>query len=59
MRINNQAKVGLVTVVCLLCQGYIFTYILRVEPHPYDIFCAASSLCGLHLCSQCKDMVFQ
>jgi len=34
MRINNQAKVGLVTVACLLLQGYIFTYILKVEPHP-------------------------
>jgi hypothetical protein len=33
MRINNQAKVGLVTVVCLLCQGYIFSYILGVEPN--------------------------
>jgi ABC-type iron transport system FetAB permease component len=34
MRINNQAKVGLVTVACLLLQGYVFTYILKVEPHP-------------------------
>lgn len=34
MRINNQAKVGLVTIACLLLQGYIFTYLLRVEPHP-------------------------
>lgn len=32
MRLNNQAKVGLVTVLCLICQGYIFTYILKVEP---------------------------
>lgn len=32
MRLNNQAKVGLATVFCLLCQGYIFTYILGVEP---------------------------
>lgn len=32
MRLNNQAKVGLVTVLCLICQGYIFTYILEVEP---------------------------
>jgi hypothetical protein len=38
MRINNQAKVGLVTVICLLCQGYIFTYILGVEPHPLISF---------------------
>ncbi|MDD1732316.1 MAG: hypothetical protein LUO92_04140 [Methanothrix sp.] len=34
MRINNQAKVGLATVICLLSQGYIFTYILKVEPNP-------------------------
>jgi len=38
MRINNQAKVGLVTVVCLLCQGYIFSYILAVEPNPLISF---------------------
>jgi hypothetical protein len=38
MRINNQAKVGLVTVVCLLCQGYIFSFILKVEPHPLISF---------------------
>ncbi len=34
MRINNQAKVGLATAVCLLSQGYIFTYVLFVEPNP-------------------------
>ncbi len=34
MRINNQAKVGLVTIACLLFQGYIFTYVLVVEPNP-------------------------
>jgi hypothetical protein len=34
MKINNQAKVGLVTIVCLLLQGYIFTYVLGVEPNP-------------------------
>lgn len=33
MKLNNQAKVGLVTVICLILQGYIFTYILKVEPH--------------------------
>jgi ABC-type iron transport system FetAB permease component len=38
MRINNQAKIGLVTVVCLLCQGYIFSYILKVEPNPVISF---------------------
>jgi ABC-type iron transport system FetAB permease component len=32
MRLNNQAKVGLATALCLLIQGYIFTYILGVEP---------------------------
>ncbi len=32
MRLNNQAKVGLATVLCLLTQGYIFTYVLGVEP---------------------------
>ncbi len=32
MRLNNQAKVGLATALCLLTQGYIFTYILGVEP---------------------------
>lgn len=32
MRLNNQAKVGLATVFCLLTQGYIFTYVLGVEP---------------------------
>ena len=30
---HNQAKVGLATVICLLCQGYAFTYVLGVEPH--------------------------
>ncbi len=34
MRLNNQAKVGLATAVCLLVQGYIFTYVLFIEPHP-------------------------
>ena len=29
---NNQVKVGLTTVICLLIQGYVFTYIMRVEP---------------------------
>ena len=38
MSINNQAKVGLVTVACLLCQGYIFSFILSVEPHPLISF---------------------
>jgi hypothetical protein len=33
MRINNQAKVGLATAFCLMLQGYIFTYVLNVEPH--------------------------
>ncbi|VVB72638.1 Uncharacterised protein [uncultured archaeon] len=34
MRLNNQAQVGLVTIICLLFQGYVFTYILGVEPNP-------------------------
>jgi hypothetical protein len=38
MRINNQAKVGLVTIACLLLQGYIFSYYLRVEPNPVISF---------------------
>ena len=38
MRINNQAKVGLVTVACLLCQGYVFSYVLHVEPNPVISF---------------------
>ena len=38
MGINNQSKVGLVTVVCLVCQGYIFSYILGVEPNPVISF---------------------
>jgi hypothetical protein len=38
MRINNQAQVGLVTVICLLCQGYVFTYLLGVEPNPLISF---------------------
>ena len=38
ININNQAKVGLTTVVCLLSQGYIFTYMLKVEPHPLISF---------------------
>ncbi|MFB3766538.1 MAG: hypothetical protein ACE14P_15005 [Methanotrichaceae archaeon] len=33
MRFNNQVKVGLATVICLISQGYIFTYILKVEPN--------------------------
>ena len=38
ININNQAKVGLATVVCLLSQGYIFTYLLKVEPNPVISF---------------------
>lgn len=38
MRVNNQALVGLATVLCLIAQGYIFTYMLRVEPHPLISF---------------------
>jgi ABC-type iron transport system FetAB permease component len=38
MRLNNQAQVGLVTVVCLLCQGYVFSYILKIEPNPLVSF---------------------
>ena len=33
MRFNNQVKVGLATIICLISQGYIFTYILKVEPN--------------------------
>jgi hypothetical protein len=33
MRLNNQAKVGLATAFCLILQGYIFTYVLNVEPY--------------------------
>ncbi len=32
MRINNQAKVGLAAAFCLLFQGYLFTYVMGVEP---------------------------
>jgi hypothetical protein len=32
MRLNNQSKVGLTTVICLLVQGYAFTYIMKLEP---------------------------
>jgi len=38
MRINNQAKVGLATMACLFAQGYIFSFILQVEPHPIVSF---------------------
>lgn len=33
MRFNNQVKVGLATIICLIAQGYVFTYILGVEPN--------------------------
>lgn len=33
MRFNNHVKVGLATIVCLISQGYIFTYMLKVEPN--------------------------
>jgi hypothetical protein len=33
MRMSNQAKVGLTTALCLLAQGYIFSYVLGVEPN--------------------------
>jgi hypothetical protein len=33
MRLNNQAKVGLVAVICLIFQGYVFTYILGINPN--------------------------
>lgn len=32
MHLNHQTKVGLATVICLLVQGYIFTYVMKVEP---------------------------
>ncbi len=32
MKMNNQVKVGLSTIICLVIQGYIFTYIMGVEP---------------------------
>ena len=32
MQLSNQSMVGLATVICLLFQGYIFTYVLKVEP---------------------------
>ena len=32
MRLNNQVKVGLTTVICLVAQGYVFTYMLNVNP---------------------------
>ena len=38
MRINNQAKVGIVTIICLLTQGYIFTHVLGVQPNPVISF---------------------
>jgi hypothetical protein len=33
MMLNNQAKVGLVAVICLILQGYVFTYILDINPN--------------------------
>ena len=33
MRLSNQVMVALVTIGCLLTQGYLFTYILNVEPN--------------------------
>lgn len=33
MRLSNQAMVALITIACLLAQGYLFTYILNVEPN--------------------------
>lgn len=38
MRVRYQTQVGLVTVLCLLAQGYIFTYVLHVEPNPLISF---------------------
>ena len=32
MQLSNQSMVGLATVICLLIQGYIFTYVLKAEP---------------------------
>ncbi len=52
MRLNNQVKVGLAAVICLILQGYIFTYILGVNPNiiisfipliPYLIYIYARS----------------
>jgi hypothetical protein len=34
MRLNNRAKVALVTAACLLAQGYVFQFVLEVEPSP-------------------------
>jgi ABC-type iron transport system FetAB permease component len=33
MSLNNQAKVGLVAVICLIFQGYVFAYILDINPN--------------------------
>jgi ABC-type iron transport system FetAB permease component len=38
MRINNQMKVGIATIICLISQGYIFTHVLKVEPNPVISF---------------------
>jgi hypothetical protein len=32
MQLSNQSMIGLATVICLLIQGYIFTYVLKAEP---------------------------
>ena len=38
MKLNNQVKVGLATVICLLGQGYVLTYVLGIEPSPFIPF---------------------
>jgi len=57
MRFNNQVKVGLATIICLISQGYIFTYVLKVEPNtivsiapliPYIIYIYARSSRSLY-----------
>lgn len=57
MRLNNQVQVGLATVICLISQGYIFTYILKIEPNtivslapliPYIIYIYARSSRSLY-----------
>jgi ABC-type iron transport system FetAB permease component len=38
MMFNAQTKICLVTAICLVAQGYVFQYVLKVEPNIVLIF---------------------
>ncbi len=59
MKFSNQAKVCAVTIICLLSQGYILTYILNVEPNPVISFVPLLPYIAYIYASASKTWYFQ